>query len=50
MTGVWWLYGMRASCRDRLGDDQVGLFAEGDRAELVADTHSVCGVDRAGIE
>ena len=36
--------------RNRLGDDQVGLFADCDRAEDVADTHRVCGVDGAGVE
>ena len=34
----------------RLGDDQVGLLADGDRTELIAHAHRVCRVDRAGVE
>ena len=43
---------VRDECKrwDRLGDDQVGLLADGDRAEDVADSHCVCGIDGAGVE
>ena len=34
----------------RLGDDQVGLLANSDRAEKVAYAHGICCVDGAGIE
>ena len=36
--------------RNRLGDDQVGLLADCDRAELVAYAHCVGRVDGAGVE
>lgn len=35
---------------DRLGDDQVGLLADRDRAEPVAYAHRVGCVDGAGVE
>ena len=35
---------------NRLGDDQIGLLADSDRTELVADAHRVCCVDGAGVE
>ena len=36
--------------RNRLGDDKVRFLADGDGTELVADAHSIGGVDRAGVE
>ena len=36
--------------RERPGDDEVGFFADRDRTELVAHTHSVCRIDCAGVE
>ena len=35
---------------NRLGDDQVGFLADGNRAEDVAYTHCICSVDGAGVE
>ena len=35
---------------DGLGDDQVGEFADGHRAEFLSDTHRVGGVEGAGVE
>ena len=36
--------------RDGLGDDQVGEFADGHRAESLSDSHRVGGVEGAGVE
>lgn len=36
--------------RDGLGDDKVGEFADGHRAEILGDTHRVGGVQGAGVE
>ena len=36
--------------RDGLGDDKVGEFADGHRAEILGDTHRVGGVEGAGVE
>ena len=35
---------------DRLGDDQVGFFPFSDGTESIAYSHSVGGVDCAGVE
>ena len=36
--------------RDGGRDDQVGEFADGDRAEILGDTHRIGGVEGAGVE
>lgn len=36
--------------RDGLGDDKVGEFADGHRAEFLSDTHRIGGVEGAGVE
>lgn len=36
--------------RDGVRDDQVGEFADGDRAEILGDTHRIGGVEGAGVE
>ncbi len=36
--------------RDGLGDDQVGEFADGDRAQILGHTHRIGGVEGAGVE
>lgn len=36
--------------RDGVRDDQVGEFADGDRAEILGDPHRVGGVEGAGVE
>ena len=36
--------------RDGLRDDEIGEFADGDRAEILGDPHRVGGVQGAGVE
>ena len=36
--------------RDGLRDDEVSEFADGDRAQILRDTHRVGGVEGAGVE
>ena len=36
--------------RDGLGDDKVGEFADGDRAQILGHSHRVGGVEGAGVE
>lgn len=46
------LVAVRDECegRDGLGDDKVGEFADGHRAQILGDTHRVGGVEGAGVE
>lgn len=36
--------------RERVRDDQVGYFADGDRAQILGHAHRVGGVEGAGVE
>ena len=36
--------------RERVRDDQVGEFADGDRAQILGHSHRIGGVEGAGVE